>query len=479
MNIQVPHFENVRVLVLGDLMLDRYWSGETSRISPEAPVPVVHVERVENRPGGAANVAMNLISLGCQVSLIGIMGDDEAGRVLQQQLNDAGVDCHFHIQQQIPTITKLRVLGKSQQLIRLDFEEKYFNYAISPLLNDYKKLIEGADVIILSDYGKGVLEQAQLFIELANNFKKPVFVDPKSPDFTLYRGATCVTPNLKEFEQVVGPCKTAEDIIWKAQSLCHVQNLGALLVTQGSNGMTIMQAHEEAHHFKAHASEVYDVSGAGDTVISILAASYAAGFDLANATYLANIGAGIVVQKLGVATTTTAELRRALQAFTGTEFGIFTEQDLLVAVHDAKSHGERIVMTNGCFDLLHTGHITYLEQAKALGDRLIVAVNDDASVRRLKGSERPINCLQDRMKMLAAMRMIDWVVPFSEDTPARLISHILPDVLVKGGDYQINQIAGANQVLAHGGEVKILPFVAGYSSSAVIEKIRGEELCIS
>lgn len=479
MNTQIPNFENLRILVVGDVMLDRYWSGETSRISPEAPVPIVHVERIENRPGGAANVAVNLSALGCKVKLLGLVGHDEAGHILQEKLLEAKVECYFQTEKRLPTTTKLRVLGKNQQLIRLDFEEKFYHSDISVLLDYYKQFIYESDVIILSDYGKGLLLHAQTFIQIGKQANKPVFVDPKNQDFGLYQGATCITPNLKEFEMVVGQCHSVDDITNKGQALCKKYNLESLLVTRGAEGMTLLSRNAPVQHFKAHASEVYDVSGAGDTVISLLAATFAAGYPFHDAAFLANIAASIVVKKLGVATTSTSELRRALQSYNGSEFGILDEESLIIAVSDAKLHGEKIIMTNGCFDLLHVGHISYLEMAKSLGDRLIVAVNDDASVQHLKGQHRPINTLHDRMKMLAALRMIDWVVPFSEDTPERIISRVLPHILVKGGDYKIDEIAGGKQVMANGGEVKILQFVDGYSSSNLIEKIRSEEICTS
>lgn len=479
MTISIPKYENITVMVVGDLMLDRYWHGATNRISPEAPVPVVHVKDIEDRPGGAGNVALNLRGLGCRVILLGMVGTDTVGDSLEQCLSNAGVECHLQRVPDRPTITKLRVLGRNQQLIRLDFEESFAHIAKDLLLSQFVQHLPHADVVIFSDYGKGITTAMRQMIKASSNAGKLTFVDPKNKDFNHYNSSTIITPNLKEFEEVVGPCLSENDIVTKGELLVSQYNLDAILVTRGEDGMTLIQKNKPALHLKAHASEVYDVSGAGDTVISVLAASVAAGQDLGNSARLANVAAGVVVRKLGVTPISVPELRRSVQRYHGCDLGILSEEDLLVAIADAHAHGEKIVMTNGCFDILHAGHIAYLEEAKSLGHRLIIAVNDDNSVSRLKGMHRPINSLHSRMVLLSALRCVDWVVPFSEDTPERLISRILPDILVKGGDYQIPQIAGSKQVLANGGDVKILMFVEGHSTTAMIDKIRGEEECTS
>lgn len=475
----LPKFEDVTILVVGDLMLDKYWHGATNRISPEAPVPVVHVQDIDERAGGAANVALNLKSLGCKTLLLGMVGNDQAGHVLEKSLCDADVDCHIQRVADQLTITKLRVMGRNQQLIRLDFEQDFSHISKQALLKQFEMLLPKSDVIIFSDYGKGTLTAIKEMISLAKRYEKRVFVDPKSTDFYCYRNATIITPNLKEFKQVVGDCQTDTELATKAQSLIAQYNLQALLVTRGEEGMSLIMPTLPPVHLKAHSSEVYDVSGAGDTVISVLAASIAAGCDFQIASEIANTAAGIVVRKSGVATVTIPELRRALKRYQGCDLGILSEEDVLVAIEDARAHGEKIVMTNGCFDILHAGHITYLEEAKSLGDRLIVAVNSDASVQLLKGNARPVNKLEDRMKILCALRCVDWVVSFREETPERLITRILPDVLVKGGDYQIPDIAGSQQVLANGGAVKILSFVEGYSTTSLIQKMKEEEICLS
>jgi D-beta-D-heptose 7-phosphate kinase/D-beta-D-heptose 1-phosphate adenosyltransferase len=468
----IPNFESARVLVVGDVMLDRYWHGSTSRISPEAPVPVVKVEEAEERPGGAGNVALNIAALGAKVSLLAVTGADEAARTLAGQLDAAGVRCMFQSVPGVATVTKLRVLSRHQQLIRLDFEDGLPGFDPRGLLPAFRGALVEADLVVLSDYGKGALGAVRELIEAARSARRPVLVDPKSRDFSLYRGATVVTPNLGEFEAVAGHCRSEKEIESKGTELMAQHDLGALLITRGEHGMSLLQRGKTALHLPAKAREVYDVTGAGDTVISILAAAVAAGEDLAHATALANIAAGIVVGKLGTATVSVPEIRRALHEESAQERGVLSEAQLLAAVEQARARGETVVMTNGCFDILHAGHVAYLQEARRLGDRLIVAVNDDDSVRRLKGAARPINPLDHRMAVLAALQCVDWVAPFGEDTPERLICRVKPDYLVKGGDYRPEQVAGHECVTAGGGQVKILAYRPGHSTSRIIERCR-------
>lgn len=477
MKIEIPAFNQVKALVVGDVMLDQYWHGNTSRISPEAPVPVVHVQQLSDRPGGAGNVALNLAALGCHVDLIGMVGDDLAGKTLAYHLETAKIACHFVTLKDAPTITKLRVIGRQQQLIRLDFEKQFSAQDAEKVVDVYESRLKDKNVVILSDYGKGCLAQVQKLIQLARQRGIPVLVDPKSNDFSIYHGATVITPNLKEFEAVVGPCKSEQELVDKGLILMQQHQLDALLVTRSEQGMSLFQREAKPLHLPTRAREVYDVTGAGDTVISVLAASLAAGHNFESAAMLANTAAGLVVQKLGAATLSLSELRRAWQRSHDSGLGILSEEDLLIAIADAREHNETIVMTNGCFDILHPGHITYLEQAKELGTRLLVAVNDDDSIRRLKGEQRPLNSVQDRMKVLSALRAVDWVVSFSEDTPQRLIKQIQPDILVKGGDYRVEDIAGSADVLAAGGKVEILTFVEGYSTTRLIEKMPQKNPC--
>jgi D-beta-D-heptose 7-phosphate kinase/D-beta-D-heptose 1-phosphate adenosyltransferase len=473
MSLHVPAFENVRVVVIGDVMLDHYWYGDASRISPEAPVPVVRVRGVEKRPGGAANVAMNVAALGAGVVLAGVVGQDESADALHARLTQAGVTAHLTRIASIETITKMRILSRHQQLLRLDIEEPIPAHAAEALARDGAALLAGAGALVLSDYGKGTLAPAARLIAAARAAGVAVLVDPKGEEFERYRGASVVTPNQSEFERVVGVCAHEEAIAERGERLRAALGLQALLVTRGEAGMSLIAAGAPALHLRAQAREVYDVTGAGDTVIGVLAAALAAGERLADAARLANLAAGIVVGKLGAATTSSAEMRTVLAHAEPARAGILDEDALLPALAAARARGERVVMTNGCFDLLHAGHVRYLAQARALGDRLVVAVNDDAGVARLKGAGRPLNSLAARMCVLEALSCVDWVVPFSEDTPARLVARLAPDVLVKGGDYRADEIAGGASVIARGGSVQVLEFVAGYSTSAILARAGG------
>ena len=474
--MQLPNYSTGRVLVIGDLMLDRYWHGSTSRISPEAPVPVVHVKDDEQRAGGAGNVALNIAALDGKVSVMGFVGDDEPAESLKELLKNAGVLCLFEALDDHPTITKLRVMSRHQQLIRLDFEQNFHSVNNEKLLHLYHAEMMQANVIVLSDYGKGTLNHIEQFITLAKSLNKPVLIDPKGSDFNKYKHASLITPNLAEFEAVVGHCDNQQQIVEKGMNLLQEMDFNALLITQGEHGMTLLTKQEPALHLPTHAREVFDVTGAGDTVISVLAASLAAKTSLADATVLANMGAGVVVGKLGTATVNTEELEYALQGQRAHHRGVSTLSSVMQAMQSAKKVGEKIVLTNGCFDILHPGHIRYLQQAKELGDRLVVLVNSDESVKRLKGPERPVNDLQYRMEMLAALECIDWVLPFEGDTPKQEIDQLLPDILAKGGDYtDITTIAGHKSVLANGGEVKILSFIEGHSTTSIIKSIRSAE----
>ena len=475
MKLHIPAFERAHVLVVGDVMLDRYWHGATSRISPEAPVPVVHVRQNEERPGGAGNVALNIAALQASSTVIGLIGDDEAGDSLARSLASAGVDCRFQRLIGIPTITKLRVISRHQQLIRLDFEDGFEDFNADVLLDHYRSALAGCGAVVISDYGKGTLRPLRELIDAARAQGKPVLVDPKRTDFAPYAGASLITPNLHEFEAVVGPCRSEAELVAKGLELIRRHDLGALLITRGEHGMTLLRAGQPELHLPAQAREVFDVTGAGDTVIGVLAAALAAGEDLAEATALANIAAGIVVAKLGTATASVPELRRALAGRREAGYGVMSEEQLLIAVEDARAQGERVVMTNGCFDILHAGHVSYLTEARRLGDRLIVAVNDDDSVCRLKGAGRPINSVDRRMAVLAALESVDWVVPFGEDTPERLICAVKPHTLVKGGDYRPEQIAGHDCVKAAGGDVQVLGFEEGVSTTRIIEAIRARD----
>ena len=472
MKVTLPDFRHANVLVVGDVMLDRYWYGPTSRISPEAPVPVVKVDTVEERPGGAANVAMNIASLGANARLVGLTGIDDAARALSAKLGEVNVKCDFVSVPTHPTITKLRVLSRNQQLIRLDFEEGFSSIDPQPIFDRIQHVLPKLGALILSDYAKGALNSVQQMIQLARAANVPVLIDPKGTDFERYRGATLLTPNLSEFEAVVGRCKTDEELVERGLQLMREFELTALLVTRSEQGMTLLQHDQPPLHMPTQAQEVYDVTGAGDTVIGVLATCIAAGTSLEEACFLANAGAGVVVGKLGTSTVSPIELENAIRGRSETGFGVMSQDELKVAVANARQRGEKVVMTNGVFDILHAGHVSYLANARKLGDRLIVAVNSDASTKRLKGEERPVNALAQRMIVLAALEAVDWVISFEEDTPQRIISEILPDLLVKGGDYKPEDIAGGKEVIAAGGEVRVLNFEDGCSTTNIIKTNR-------
>lgn len=471
----LKHFQpkaTAKVLVVGDVILDRYIYGETNRISPEAPVPVVRVMAMEERPGGAANVAVNIRALGVPVSVLGITGDDDTAQTLSKRLQDADVAGHFLFQSDYLTVTKLRVLSQHQQLLRLDYENHSGEIDSSGLVSMYVDILNGMDVVVLSDYAKGSLRTIDEFIKEARDRNIPVLIDPKGRDFTRYAGATLLTPNLKEFEAVVGSCRNDMEIEEKGRELCRTLSIETILVTRGERGMSLISAqNNETTHLAARTHEIFDVTGAGDTVIAATAAGLASGYSLLDSIHYANLAAGLVVGKLGAATVSVDELNHVIEPANFNLKKVYGDKEITSIVEQARNKGEKIVMTNGCFDLLHAGHVDYLQQARALGDRLLVAVNDDESVQKLKGKGRPINRLDQRVTVLAGLSAVDWIVPFTGETPEVVIEKVKPDFLVKGGDYQPEQIAGAKLVESIGGKVVIVPYRDGCSSSRVIETI--------
>ncbi|OGT36957.1 MAG: bifunctional heptose 7-phosphate kinase/heptose 1-phosphate adenyltransferase [Gammaproteobacteria bacterium RIFCSPHIGHO2_12_FULL_37_14] len=468
----LPDFTQTSILVVGDVMVDRYWFGDTTRISPEAPVPIVNINNIDNRPGGAGNVALNIAALGTKVTLLSLTGNDEAAHTLAQQLSIANVTHDFCMLDNLSTIIKLRVLSRHQQLLRLDFEKKIISFNTDLLIERYKKHLPDTKLIILSDYQKGTLSNPQAFIQLAHKMNIPVLVDPKGQDFSIYRDAFMVTPNLKEFEAIVGSCQHEQDIIDKGRRMLAEYNIKALLITRGEDGMTLIQM-EGNTHYPACAREVFDVTGAGDTVIGVLGAALASQISILSAVALANLAASIAVTKLGAVTVSVPELEAAITGKTNINSGILNEEQLLQAVQEAKALGKKIIFTNGCFDILHAGHVASLQMAKQLGDYLIVAVNTDESIRKLKGANRPINHLEHRMSVLAGLDVVDWVIPFADSTPERLLRLIQPDFLAKGSDYRLDQVVGADIVRAYGGEVRIMNPNINLSSTTIIDKIEG------
>lgn len=469
----LPNFSQANILVIGDIMLDRYWSGSTSRISPEAPVPVVRINDTDNRLGGAANVAKNLSALGCQVTLCGLVGNDEAGTEVQRILEESQIKSSLYSAPGFRTITKLRIISQHQQLIRLDFEDAPNSTSSTLYQNDINDMVANQDLVIISDYAKGTVTHCQPIIDACHKHNITVLVDPKGTDFARYSGASILTPNLSELEGVVGKTQSLEEAFEKAGQLCSELDIESILITLSEKGMALISPNAAPFHIPTQAKEVFDVTGAGDTVIASLAASLAAGAESQTAMRVANAAAGVAVGKIGTATVTPEEIQSALgDHIHKLETGVMSLEKLLIQLPLCRSEGEKIVFTNGCFDLIHAGHISYLQQAASLGDRLVIGVNTDTSIRKLKGDSRPIIPQEERMEVLASLRCVDWVIPFEDETPLKLITKILPDYLVKGGDYQVEKIVGYNEVKANGGETVIMPFVSGCSTTSIIKKIQ-------
>ncbi|HEV2272601.1 MAG TPA: bifunctional D-glycero-beta-D-manno-heptose-7-phosphate kinase/D-glycero-beta-D-manno-heptose 1-phosphate adenylyltransferase HldE [Acidobacteriaceae bacterium] len=467
---------DVHALVVGDVMLDRYIWGNVERISPEAPVPIVHAAHRSEQPGGAANVAMNLAGLGARVTLLGFAGGDSEQAALDRLLQAAGVASLLTQTSGVPTTSKLRILGGNQQMLRLDTEATTPRpaSAYAELLDQFEKALGVSNVVILSDYAKGVLtyEVCRSLIERANAAGIPVLVDPKSRDFARYRGATTICPNLNELSLAAQESSgDVEKILAAGQRMIAGLDLEYLTVTLSEKGIAVLYP-EGRTLLPAVARNVFDVSGAGDTVIATLALGIAGGLPIETAAQLANVAAGIVVSKVGTVPIQRHDLVGALSEEIGlhAEEKVLSLDQLLTRASAWRSRGKRIVFTNGCFDILHIGHISLLAQARQEGDKLIVGINSDASVRRLKGPLRPMVAERERAQMLAALTAVDAVVVFGEDTPLSTIQALRPDVLVKGGDYSEATIVGAAEVQAWGGSVKIVPTVEGFSTTRIIAK---------
>ncbi len=475
--IQTPDYTKARILVVGDVMIDEFLQGKVAKISPEAPVPVLSYQKTQTVPGGAANVAMNLAALGVQTTLIGVVGNDENAAVLKNMLQAANIDfIGCQADNHVPTICKTRVMSQHQQLVRIDREQ--LPTTSKALLNVVAENIANFDYVIASDYAKGALIDVQELIKLGNQNQTKILVDPKGNDFSKYQGAYLLTPNLSEFQQIVGQLDSEEDLVKRAEHLIEQLNLSALLLTRSEAGMSIFTKQNQQITCLNHptkAKDVYDVTGAGDTVIAVLAASLAAGSPLDTAVELANTAAGVVVGKSGTATILRREIDKALNESRFIRQGFLTEEQLLKELDKARAKGESIVMTNGCFDILHTGHVNYLRQAAELGDRLLVAINTDDSISRLKGPDRPANRLESRAQVLAALRAVDWVVAFTEDTPTRIITACSPDFLVKGGDNNPDKIPGAQAVREAGGEVLVMDYIEGFSTTKTIQRIKDKQ----
>lgn len=474
-------FAELKVLVVGDLMLDRYILGDVDRISPEAPVPVLrHVQRYET-PGGAANVAMNLAGLGCQTLLAGFWGNDAEQKELAGFLDKAKIDTTGVVSTALPTISKTRIVGRQQQLLRLDIEsrEKPSEVDCGRLMESAEQLAGKVHAVVLSDYAKGALsaELCERVIRAARQAGVPVLADPKSPDFSKYSGATTVCPNLGELAMATGVAvNEIAALLTAGEALRTEHDLRFLTVTMSEKGIRVL-SDAGVYHSPTRAREVFDVSGAGDTVIATMAAALAAGLKVETAVELANLAAGIVVGKVGTVPIARHELIAALTPSSGLSARekILDRERLATRVAEWRAAGQTIVFTNGCFDLLHVGHVTLLEDCHKFGSKLVLGLNSDVSVCRLKGPSRPIVGERERSRVMAALAAVDAVVLFDEDTPLELIREIMPDVLVKGGDYSVETVVGHEDVIAAGGRVEIVPIVEGFSTTSIVRKMQSVE----
>ena len=472
------------VLCVGDLMLDEFVYGEVSRISPEAPAPVIAVQRSETNIGGAGNVARNIAALGARCVFVGLVGDDGAGAQLKAELaREGGIESVLVCDPSRPTTRKVRFVSEhfSTHMLRADWERAAPAAAAveQQLIDAIRPQLDRADIVLLSDYAKGVLTARVIrnVIDAARKLGKRVIVDPKSANFAIYRGATLLTPNRKEFSEATrSRAETEQEIASAAQDAIQLADSDAILVTQSERGMTLVPRKGQPIHVPAYPVKVRDVSGAGDTVVAVLAAALAAGAEWETALRMASAAAAVAVSKQGTASVTAAELRRKIlpHAYLAAEEKIVgSESDLDARLADWREQGLRIGFTNGCFDILHPGHVKVLTAARAACDRLVVGLNSDASVKRLKGESRPVQDEGARAEVLAALEAVDVVAIFAEDTPIRLIEQVKPSVLVKGGDYTREQVVGHEIVEAAGGEVMLVDILKGFSTTALVDRARG------
>lgn len=474
-------FKNIKpvaVVVIGDVILDEYIDGRLERISPEAPVGILECVSQEYRLGGAANVALNLAKLNCKTFLLGVTGDDQDGKLLRSLLRSEGIDPEGLIAlSDRPTIKKSRVMSQHQQLLRIDREKRkpIPKKAEKQILARFKKLLRSVSGVIVSDYDKGVLTNSLLreIISLARKEKKRVIVDPKGDSFAKYRGADIVTPNRKELEKSTGMiCGDEKRVENAARVLMKKHSIKAVLATLGHDGMALFSKNEQGMFFQTGAKEVFDVTGAGDTVVAVFTSNLLGGLTPEDSAQLANFAGGLQVAHIGAGGIGRDEMERSLSAVDGYyESKIVTPEEAVAIANDLRRQKKKAVFTNGCFDLIHFGHIRYLQKAKNLGNHLFVGLNSDSSVKSLKGRARPLLNEHDRSHILAALDCVDSVIIFGEKTPLKLIKAIKPDILVKGGDYSVKQIVGQKEVAKWGGRVTTLPYIKGNSTTGIIRKI--------
>ncbi|MDR2401534.1 MAG: D-glycero-beta-D-manno-heptose-7-phosphate kinase [Deferribacteraceae bacterium] len=466
--MNIADFGRSRILVIGDIILDKYIYGSVSRISPEAPVPVVKAGSESYSLGGAANVSANIAALKAEATLLGAVGEDEHRAILEKLLKNKRIIPALY-NSGFSTTAKIRVIGEHQQIVRIDYEDILppSNKAAALITEEFYKLLPQTDAVIISDYGKGVVssELSEYIMQTANSAGKPVIVDPKGADWGRYRGAFAVTPNVRELSLAAGYKinNTDEEIIAAGKVIRKKFNLTYLIVTRSEMGISVIKE-DGAFHIPTQTQEVFDVSGAGDTVVGVLACAAAVGCGIEDAVYAANLAAGLVIKHMGTVPVDYAALSDAL----GGAEGVISAESAENLIKEYQKSGKKVVFTNGCFDILHRGHMEYLAKARQLGDLLILGLNGDASVKRLKGESRPVNSEADRAYLLLASKAVDKVVIFNEDTPRELLSRLKPDILVKGGDYKADDVIGRE----YAGKVVIIPFVNGYSTTEIIDRLK-------
>ena len=466
-----------RIMVVGDLILDKYIWGKVGRISPEAPIQILEAQKEEIRLGGAGNVMHNLKTLGANVSCVGVVGEDESGEELRHQLTQLGLDAQgIFSSSDRPTTLKTRFIAQNPQVLRVDNESKQGIPAeIQKSIADYiDQNLSKFDLVVISDYAKGVLTNEVLahLIERARELKIPTVVDPKGKEYKRYRGATVITPNKKEIELASGMTIDSEDSLIKAaQWMLAELELEAAIITLGKDGIYLQHSQGGQHYYPARARSVYDVTGAGDTVIAALAICLGSKLDFDISVKFANCAAALVVERLGTVAVTLEEILDRAPGSKSPTTNIVSREEAARLSSELRSQGKQVVFANGCFDLLHPGHLQLLTFAKNLGSRLFVGVNGDESIRRLKGNKRPFNNQETRTSLLAALGVVDYVVVFEEDTPQSLIESLRPDILVKGEDFKDKEVVGRESVESWGGRVELAPFVQGYSTTEVAEKI--------
>lgn len=475
----IDRWSGKRICVVGDVMLDRFVYGHVERVSPEAPIPILRHESEKCMLGGAANVARNIVGLGGEVSLIGVLGRDGEGDIVADRLCAAdGITGHFVRLDGHPTTVKTRYVSGGQQILRLDVETVLTpdDAVAAALVDRFEQVVHRVDAVVLSDYAKGVLSPAVIagIVAAAKARGVPVVVDPKTRDVARYADASVLTPNASEAAMIAGIACTddaaAETAAKRVRDLARVD---AVVLTRGAQGMTIFAPAEDAERavsIPTHASEVFDVSGAGDTVVATMTLALAAGAAVTTAARIANVAAGIAVGKRGTAVVRAQELAKALGGGAGGDPKVVSNEEAAAIVADWKAHGLEVGFTNGCFDLLHPGHVELLKKSRAACDRLVVALNTDASVRRLKGPTRPVQNEHARSVVMAAIDSVDLVTLFGEDTPLELIERLKPDVLIKGADYTVETVVGSSFVLAHGGRVALVPLEVGHSTTSIIAR---------